>query len=130
VPPNAPEGAFTRHAEAYSKLMDRVADKPSLMALSGEMGEGFPDGKRSKEEIERFYFWLDLIQLMEDIFVDLKLADARKWNHPSYAGWKRLFEYWAKQDGLKNVWMGTQGQEGQKLNYGKAFRYFLDGLIG
>ena len=133
VPPQAPEGVFTKQAEAYSRLMDRVAKDDILAKLSSQMGQGFP-AETPEEKRKQFYFWLDLIQLMEDIFVDLNLADKNMWDHPRYAGWKRLFTYWAGQKGLQEVW-DDRGQtentkaKGQRQNYGKAFRYFLDDLI-
>lgn len=128
MPPRAPEGVFTRHAEAYSNLMTRLADHPELASLDSEIVEDFP----AQPGRQAVFFWLEIIQLAENIFVDLNLADEQIWEHPAYAGWKRVFTYWASQGTLQNVWRvknpdGTTS--GQAENYGKAFRDFFDDLI-
>lgn len=127
MPPQAPEGVFTRHAEAYSNLMTRLADHP-LMNLDAEVVEGFPPTP-SREAV---FFWLELIQLAENIFLDLNLADEQIWKHPVYAGWRRVFRYWASRPALQAVWGKRQSdgtRTGQADNYGKAFRDFFDDLI-
>jgi hypothetical protein len=135
VPPQAPEGVFSRHAEAYSNMMTRLADHPELSSLDSQVVANFPQSEAANgkqegpaksagllDERKAFFFWLDLIQLAENIFLDLNLADKAVWDHPIYAGWKGVFEYWAKQDRLQKVW------DSQRENYGQAFKYFFDDL--
>lgn len=131
MPPQVPEGVFTRHAEAYSNLMTRLADHPELINLDSEVVQDFPSGAKGPDR-EAVFFWLELIQLAENIFIDLNLADEKVWEHPAYAGWKRVFEYWASRPALQAVW-GVRKKDvpraGQAENYGKAFRDFFDDLI-
>ncbi len=126
MPPQAPDGAFTRHAEAYAALMARLSDHGELKDMDKRVVQNFP------EEIarEEFYFWLDLIQLAENVFIDLNLADKHLWEHPTYAGWNRLFRYWARNKTLRRIW-GSKDHpdEGQRKIFGKAFQNFFDGLI-
>jgi hypothetical protein len=132
MPPQAPEGAFTRHAEAYSNLMNRLADHPELTNLDAEIVQDFPARAKAQPEREAIFFWLELIQLAENIFVDLNLADEEVWKHPAYAGWRRVFKYWASRPALQAVWGIKQKdgtRAGQAENYGKAFRNFFDDLI-
>jgi len=132
MPPQAPEGVFTRHAEAYSNLMTRLADHPELTSLDAEIVEDFPAKAKAQPDREAVFFWLELIQLAENIFVDLNLADEQVWKHPAYAGWRRVFKYWASRPALQEVW-GVKKKDGtrtgQAENYGKAFRDFFDDLI-
>jgi hypothetical protein len=126
MPPQAPEGAFTRHAEAYAALMARLSDHGELKNMDRKVVQDFPE-KIGREE---FYFWLDLIQLAENVFVDLNLADKHLWEHPTYAGWNRLFKYWARNNTLRLIW-GSKNHpyEGQRKIFGKAFQNFFDNLI-
>ena len=121
LPPSAPEGAFTRHAEAYMKMLGELAKSPDLdsIVIQNLPAESpVPDEQRCK-----FFFQLQLLQLIENVFSDLDFASASKWNHPATTGWKRLITYWAKQPGMKDVW------ESQKGNYGQPFRDCFDDLV-
>jgi hypothetical protein len=132
APPLAPEGVFSRHAEAYSNLMTRLADHPELTSLDSEIVQDFPTKAKEQHDREAVFFWLELIQLAENIFVDLNLGDEQVWKHPAYAGWRRVFKYWASRQALQDVWRVKQVDgtiTGQAENYGKAFADFFDDLI-
>jgi len=124
LPPQAPEGAFARHAEAYSKLMNRLAISTNLRVLDGEVFENLPPGQAlNSADRETFFFCLELLELVETVFFDLNLSSEHSWNHPGNAGWKRDFEYWAQQTSIKNTW------QAQRLNFSTAFRNFFDDLV-
>ena len=121
--PPAPEGVFVHHAETYSKLMHALMDSPDLENLDAAVVEHLPETTHvDKVHRKAFFFYLDLLQFMENVFFDLNFTSAHAWNHPANAGWKKLFEYWAGQESLKDVW------KAQKLNYSASFRYFFDDL--
>jgi hypothetical protein len=116
--------AFARHAEAYSKLMNRLAASTDLKVLDGEVFENIPPGRAvNSAERETFFFCLDLLELVETVFFDLNLSSEHSWNHPGNSGWKRDFEYWAQQKSIKNTW------QAQQLNFSTAFRNFFDDLV-
>jgi hypothetical protein len=121
LPPAAPEGAFARHAEAYMKMLGELAKSPDLDSI---VIQNLPtESPVSEEQRCKFFFQLQLLQLIENVFSDLDFASASKWNHPATTGWKRLITYWAKQPGMNDVW------ESQKRNYGQPFRDCFDDLV-
>jgi hypothetical protein len=123
VAPAAPAAAFVHHAEAYANLMRALATSPDLQALDAGIIKDFPETAREGgEQRQAFFFYLDLLQFMENVFFDLNFHSAHAWDHPANEGWKTLFEYWATQESLKIVW------NGQKQNYSASFRNFFDDL--
>jgi hypothetical protein len=121
--PPAPEGAFVHHAEAYAKLMRVLNDSADLESLDSDIIERLPQTAHADTANRKaFFFHLDLLQFMENVFFDLNFNSAHAWNHPANEGWKKLFEYWAGQELLKTVWSA------QKLNYSASFQNFFDDL--
>jgi hypothetical protein len=121
--PPAPDGAAARHADAYSKLMHFLMNSSDLEKLASQVIENYPVTQAGdKAQRELFLFHLDLLELMKNIFFDLNFTSEYCWNHPANAGWKRIFEYWAKQESLKIVW------EAHKTSYSAPFQNFFDDL--
>ena len=121
LPPTTPEGAFARHGEAYTKMLGALAKSPDLDSV---VIQNLPtEVHASDAQRYQFFFHLQLLQLIEEVFVDLDFANASKWNHPATTGWKRLITYWARQPGMKDVW------ELQKQDYGQPFRDCFDDLV-
>ena len=119
LPPAAPEGAASRHAAAYAKLLAETAGAKDFdSVVLAKFPAGLSDIERS-----RFFFHLQLLQFVEQVFLDLDFASAEKWNHPSTAGWRNLIRHWAIQPGMKTVW------ESQKESYGQPFRNYFDDLV-
>jgi hypothetical protein len=103
--------------------MHVLMDSPDLENLDGDVVEHLPETAHvDKAHRRAFFFYLDLLQFMENVFFDLNFSSAPAWNHPANAGWKKLFEYWAGQESLKAVW------KAQKPNYSASFRNFFDDL--
>lgn len=48
---------------------------------------------------------LELIQLMEDVFLDLRLDDF--WEPPENRGWAVLFMRWARSARFRQIWNQT-----------------------
>jgi patatin-like phospholipase len=65
---------------------------------------------------------LELIQLMEDIFLDLRLDDF--WEHPDNRGWAMLFTLWAHSPIFRAVWIRT------RRTFGIRFEYFCEQRLG
>jgi hypothetical protein len=143
LPPEVAEGVYTRHGEAYKDMLKTLAgtdsSEPEGKAAdgAGKMPEWIaewdkavidpkkvPDwAKNSEEGRRRFYFYLQLLQLIEDVFVDLDFGNAYKWNHPATTGWRTVITYWAQQQEMKAVW------DLQKENYGEPFNSCFNDLV-
>jgi hypothetical protein len=98
-----------------------LAQSPELVSA---VIEHFPaDVSGSEQQRRSFFFHLQLLQLVEEVFVDLDLARAEKWDHPASRGWRDLITYWARQPRMREVW------ESQKESYGQPFRDHFDDLV-
>jgi hypothetical protein len=65
---------------------------------------------------------LELIQLMENVFLDLRLDDF--WDHPDNRGWAILFMRWARSPKFRRIWHGT------RRTFGIRFEYFCGARLG
>jgi hypothetical protein len=71
---------------------------------------------------EELCLGLELIQLMEDVFLDLRLDDF--WEHPDNRGWAILFMRWARSPRFRQVWNQTH------RTFGIRFEYFCAARLG
>jgi hypothetical protein len=65
---------------------------------------------------------LELIQLMENAFLDLRLDDF--WDHPDNRGWTILLSAWARSPRFRRIW-----QESHSV-FGIRFEYFCESRLG
>jgi hypothetical protein len=122
--PPTPEGVVTHHAEAYTRLMGVLAATSALKGLDPILIKNFPPKVSEEEDKRRAWFLcLDLLQLIENVFLDLDFSNANKWRHPGHAGWRTVIEYWAGHEAVQKVW------ETQKDSYAKPFRQFFDDVV-
>lgn len=110
-PPIAIEdGASTRHAERYSELMKRLSDDKDLAYLDCQIVEqkGVKVGVAAPADpaIERkaFFYCLELIQLMENVWTDLHFSEGCNRQNPNHRGWLKIFEFWAQQKVFEATW--------------------------
>lgn len=124
LPPEVADGVFARHGEAYTEMLKSLSGSDKLQELDSIVIENMPTWARNNEDGRRkFFFYLQLLQLIEDVFVDLDFGNAYKWNHPATAGWKRVISYWAAQPEMQEIW------ESQKENYGQPFNSCFNDLV-
>jgi hypothetical protein len=103
---------FTKHAEAYDALIERIRKEPELGAyLDSGLFPGM-QALNSNPKVQRsaFYFCTSLIQLMENVYLDLNLED--NLNHPDNAGWNRVFSNWAKNPTFQEAWVLSRNTYG------------------
>jgi predicted acylesterase/phospholipase RssA len=127
------EANFTKHAERLMRLQDTMREQEILSFLDGQI---FPEwdylmhgGQHEidtslwlpvkMEELRAgFYFSLNLLELMQDIYLDLNLDE--EWEHPDNRGWMNLFKHFS--------WVGmlraTYGVV--RSNFGARFQRFCD----
>lgn len=107
------QAQFIQHADQLVDIWKQLGTDKNLESLADEL--------RSLESVPNravFYMCSEMIQLMENVYLDLNLEET--WNHKDNEGWKRLFENWAKSPQINEVWKKTQE------TYGKRFISFWD----
>jgi hypothetical protein len=122
--PIAP-GVATRHTEAYSALMARLAADADLRYLDAEVLPGAtPSPLPTDPDVLRRgrFFCIDCIQLMENVYYDLGLNHERERMNPNNGGWIRVFQYWASQPEFKAAWAQAQA------TYNPLFQDFYNSL--
>ncbi len=104
------EGMATRHAEAYSAFMKRLSDDRELGAyLDHEIikpangSSPLPDADNTVRR-RAFFYCLDLIQLMENVWADLHLYQKADYENPQNIGWMSVFRYWVSQPAFEDAW--------------------------
>lgn len=123
LPPPVPQGAYAKHGEAYVEMLKTLSGFPSNLKLDEIVIENMPPWAKSDDGRRKFFFYLQLLQLIEDVFVDLEFGSSYRWDHPATEGWRTIIQYWAEQPEMKEVW------EKQKDNYGQPFRACFEDLV-
>ncbi|MBV8553036.1 MAG: hypothetical protein JOY54_17205 [Acidobacteriaceae bacterium] len=123
TPPTAPVGT-SRHAEAYTNLLHTwKAAVPSLESFDPDIVADKPEAFASGAGRIRYFLLLQMIQLMQDVFVAYDFGQSQTREHPSNSGWMNVFRYWTSRPELREVWLT------QRMNFGSSFRHFVDDLI-
>ncbi|GAB4197362.1 MAG: hypothetical protein Tsb002_31470 [Wenzhouxiangellaceae bacterium] len=130
---------FTRHSQRYHTLMEELRQHPELGFL---MWQFYPEWHRSRTDqryrhfCERdevasidyiprdneavfrsaFTYCNQLIQLMEDIYIDLQLDQHHA--HPDNRGWMNLFRHWSWSGMFRLTWSIAASV------YGRRFQLF------
>jgi hypothetical protein len=117
APALADDGKFVGHALALSKLWLELQTDADLQFLGQEIFSGLPaEEANARQKKKAFYYCSQVIQLMEAVYLDLRLDD--NWDHPDNAGWKDLFDRWAGSGTFQEVWTESRS------TYGRRFREF------
>jgi hypothetical protein len=116
APTLASGATFTEHSHALITLWDKIRDNDVLKTLDrGLVAGGLPNGPSNLSRLE-FYTCVEMIQLMENVYLDLQLEDT--WRHPDNHGWRTLFTQWAGTAQMRETWQATQ------MVFGDRFRHF------
>jgi hypothetical protein len=112
-PSMAAENAFTRHTATLNRIFETLRCRPELAFLDAQIypewntaisgTKGTPniwlptDPHTGQTDVRRaragFYLCNEVIQLMEDVYTDLKLE--AEFDHPDNRGWMNLFKHWS-----------------------------------
>jgi hypothetical protein len=124
VPASSSNQAFLAHTRAFDQLWDRFRTDPSLALLFQELtGDALtPPHRSGRLNPSELCACMELIQLMENVFLDLRLDDF--WDHPDNRGWAMFFTMCAKSPKFREAW--TQVRH----IYGIRFEYFCDQHLG
>jgi len=127
------EANFTKHAERLMLLQNTMREQKVLSFLDGQifpewdylMHGGRPEVDTSlwlpetEEELRAgFYFCLNLLELMQDVYLDLNLDE--EWQHPDNRGWMNLFKHFAWAGMLRATYAVVRS------NFGARFQRFSD----
>jgi hypothetical protein len=93
-------------------IWNQLSKRASLKSLDDEL--------RPSTAPERAVFYLcsEMIQLMENVYLDLNLEDT--WDDDDNKGWMELYKQWAKSSNLIATWDLT------KATYSARFQSFWD----
>ena len=121
---------FIRHAIAVDALLERLRNEPQLQfldsqvypewhrLLDGTVGvDVSPDTLWLPDSAEKrrhgFYFCVEMIQLMENIYIDLDLD--KNWSSRDNSGWMNYFRHWAWSGMFRVTWAVTAATFGQRF---------------
>lgn len=140
APAHGVEGAFTRHSRQLDALYQTLRTSRPLAFLSeqfypewrslmsgepaAEAPTWLPSPTETGEEERRhgFFFCNQLIQLMEDVYLELDLEE--QWDHPDNRGWMNLFKHWSWSGMFQVTWAICAS------NYGLRFQRFCLRRLG
>ncbi len=129
--------AFSHHGERLEKLFERLRTSDDLAFLDAQfypewqsLETGVPSVRppswlpRDDERQLRqgFYFCGSLIQLMENVYLDLRLQE--EYDHPDNRGWMNLFKHWSWSGMFQATWAVTA------VTYGHRFQDFCQVHLG
>ncbi len=122
-PSEAVEQNSTKHTQTYVALMDTLRKDEKLACLDAELFTGIPPnpdgGAPARHPREEFYFCIALVQLLEDIWVDFRLASDSQSGSPYVEGWMNLYQNWIENSPtLRRTWGSVRG------SYGSRFQSF------
>jgi hypothetical protein len=121
----APSGcsnqAFLTHAKTFNDLWERFRTDPKLAELFREL-TGLATSPASSLDPAELGACMELTQLMENVFLDLRLDDF--WDRPDNRGWAMLFSMWARSPKFHEAWIKVRN------TYGIRFEYFCDRNLG
>jgi len=121
---------FTDHAAKLQGLLADLSTDSDLGFLDHQL---FPDSFRFRDEDKKsnpdvwndatefrkgFYFCSRLLQLMENVFIDLRMD--REFEHPDNRGWMNLFNHWTSAPMLRITWAISAS------TYGSRFQKFCE----
>jgi len=114
---------FLKHIKTLDDIWERLRKDVKLRALVDEM-EGIAPPQPGPVTLshDEALIGLEIIQLMENVFLDLRLDDF--WDHPDNRGWAVLFMRWAGSRKLRAVW------EKWRSTFGIRFELFCDTRLG
>ena len=131
------EANFTKHAEQLVRLQNTIREQKILSFLDAQIfpewdylmqgGQQVPDTSlwlpNNPEELRAgFYFCLNLLELMQNVYLDLNLDE--EWRHPDNRGWMNLFKHFSGAGMLRATYAIVRS------NFGARFQRFCDARLG
>jgi hypothetical protein len=112
--------SFLQHAVALERILEHLSADDESKALFSELTEGSLAGVSLTTAQDAAC--MEVIQLMENVFLDLRLDDF--WKHPDNRGWMTLFSGFARSPLFRESWSRHRN------TYGIRFEYFCSQRLG
>jgi len=123
APASAANESFVDQTEALAELWKELRTNEELLPLMRELHDIQTPAPKDHTPTDREYgVCLELIQLMENAFLDLRLDEF--WTHPDNRGWVKLFTMWAQSPTFRAAY------DKYKDVFGKRFVYFCGHRLG
>jgi hypothetical protein len=122
APTGCSSDAFLKHTKTLDEIWERFRGNEKLRALMNELEGAAPAPDPRADSDEETIMGLEIIQLMENVFLDLRLDDF--WEHPDNRGWAVLFMRWAGSPKLRDIWVKGRS------TFGIRFEYFCEARLG
>ena len=127
TPSGCTSETFLKHARNLDRIWERFREDPDLQPFLKELMPNSvtaiplvaPSPLRPNAEV---IIGLEMIQLMENVFLDLRLDDF--WEHPDNRGWAILFMRWARSGRFREIWSNA------RRTFGIRFEYFCEARLG
>jgi Patatin-like phospholipase len=110
-------GRFTDQSTRLMELWKRIGSNKEFAGLDAST-IGASATKLAEDARERFYLCCQMIQLMENVYLDLDLDQT--WEHPDNKGWQSMFRMWAACEPIQETWGRTS------TIFGLRFQYFCN----
>jgi hypothetical protein len=129
VPAGCSSESFLKHTQTLEHIWEQFRLSPNLHGFLDELMLIHPpvaSVPRPRAAVlkpsEEHAIGLQLLQLMEDVFMDLRLEDF--WEHPDNRGWAIMFMRWARSPRFQDIWRQTH------RTFGIRFEYFCAARLG
>lgn len=124
VPGGCTSDVFIAHTKELDAIWERFRASSDLTLLMSELMGNVPVTRNSLAipTHQEVCACLELVQLMENVFLDLRLDDF--WEKPDNRGWAMLFMAWARSPIFRKVWIQT------RHTFGIRFEYFCEERLG
>jgi hypothetical protein len=123
APGGSSSTTFVNHAKALDQMWERFRTSPVLVPLLQELVADHPaSALPATLDPDELCACVELLQLMENVFLDLRLDDF--WKHPDNRGWVMLFTMWAKSPKFRVAW------KQMRRSFGIRFEYFCGQRLG
>ena len=106
---------FTQHTQSLISLWDKLQKSPALRPLDRALFGAAFDGDAGDGARLRLYTCAEMLQLMENVYLDLHLDET--WDHADNSGWRALFMQWAALDEVRCTWQETSHLFGVRFGY-------------
>lgn len=114
---------FLTHSATLAGIWEKFrAATPTLNLFMNELLSIKRHPPVNSISTEELCIGMELIQLMEDVFLDLRLDEF--WDHPDNRGWAFLFMRWARSPRFQNAWNQAH------RTFGIRFEYFCSARLG
>jgi len=113
-------GRFTQQTSRLMDLWNHLGSNPQLQVFDEEFEKSlaiqWPDESSPESFRPAFFVCSQMIQIMENVYLDLGLEDT--WEHPDNEGWRKMFLLWSRSPAIRKTWSMSH------MIFGLRFQYF------